>query len=346
MTSWDSFFSTFAQSVAAVVGVIAAFVIARLIDAEAEYRRARNRSNELEVNAARLRDAAGAIRFEWYCNAKLNDAKTEIRKELDSPLRDVETPVAPDQFYAPGRFPVFIGRAVAMRAIEEAIGEWRFDAIEAEREARRRAESNLFFGSMHSSLLRDYPSYPGLHDTFRNVTAEANLDREISDEADQIAALIVDVKHHMRLIQLHLNSIEGNPQKSSLVAWVLGILAFLYAIGLVYPLSFLPSSGGPLKMGGIDAFLAILLSFKGALLTLMSVGFGGLLLLLYRANARLTHSPHQIVRLESATRLGYYSPYLKTMEENEAWAAFIKMKQLQHAPFLPKKDAEKFASPS
>ena len=89
MTSWDSFFSTFAQSVAAVVGVIAAFVIARLIDAEAEYRRARNRSNELEVNAARLRDAAGAIRFEWYCNAKLNDAKTEIRKELDSPLRDV-----------------------------------------------------------------------------------------------------------------------------------------------------------------------------------------------------------------------------------------------------------------
>ncbi|MDP9176757.1 MAG: hypothetical protein M3O61_03665 [Gemmatimonadota bacterium] len=100
MTDWNWFFSSLAQSVAALVGVTAAFLIARLVNSQSDFAHARARTEELLVGADRLRDAAKARYFDWYIEQALEVALSTVK----SIVRKIP-PDAPEDYYALYGFP-------------------------------------------------------------------------------------------------------------------------------------------------------------------------------------------------------------------------------------------------
>lgn len=61
---WNWFFSSLAQSVAALVGVFAAFIITKIINNQAEFQRKNLRLRELLSISAKYRDALSGRSFD------------------------------------------------------------------------------------------------------------------------------------------------------------------------------------------------------------------------------------------------------------------------------------------
>lgn len=295
-----------------MVGVISAFVISRLLDAQAEFDRVSRKTEELLLKANRLSDAAAARPFQWYVQQGVNNALSEVRERLKEPVQP------PAAYYDSRRFPIFVSRDEAIKAIDDTIDEW---LTEREDAARKKAEKEA--SSMSDPFRSLYRSIPEVKNGFRETSRE----REINEARNEVDALILEVKHHIRLIKRHINFVHGNPQKSSLVTGIIWALGFLFVVGIVYPLSFLPvSATGAPELGGVEAFLAVLFSLRGGLLALLSIVFGAVLLLLHRTNAKLVHPPHIFNNLVSAIKYGYYSKYLENMQAHEDWQNFLKGK--------------------
>ena len=69
---WNWFFSSAAQAIAALVGVLGAFLISRLLNNEAAHARNRARTRDLLRSAEQLADRAKARRFQWFNDRSLD----------------------------------------------------------------------------------------------------------------------------------------------------------------------------------------------------------------------------------------------------------------------------------
>ncbi len=297
MTDWNWFFSSLAQSVAAIVGVLAAFMIARLLNSQAQFAQNAARTDELLTGAERLRDAAAIRYFPWY-NARTNEDATSRA------IRSMNEELSAEERYQKAGFSRYTAREDALRAIADSIAEAK--AIEAARERRERTGA---FGLTQAML--NIPS-------MKDVMASSAVDQQRLEEGDEIQRLGVEIKHHIRQVEGHLVRLNGNPERSAVVTASLGACALLFYIGVIYPLSFLPiQSGGGFNLS-IEAFFEILGSLRGSLLAIVAIVFSGLLLVLYRANEALRHDETRLTRLNEAISLGWYSKYFQVAAENDA----------------------------
>ena len=71
---WNWFFSSLAQSVAALVGIFAAFIITKIINNQGEFQRKNARLKELLSLSAKYRDALSDRSFDWYNERRLEYA--------------------------------------------------------------------------------------------------------------------------------------------------------------------------------------------------------------------------------------------------------------------------------
>ncbi len=78
---WNWFFSSLAQSVAALVGIFAAFIITKIISNQSEFQRKNSRLRELLSVSAKYRDALSYRSFDWYNEHTLNDALNELEDD-------------------------------------------------------------------------------------------------------------------------------------------------------------------------------------------------------------------------------------------------------------------------
>lgn len=291
---WNWFFSSLAQSTAAIVGIFAAFLITKVVSSQGEFIRKKTRLKELLANSEKFRESFDIRAFDWYC-----ERKSEYALEgLEDILNELEDPAAastPAEYYDRLRFARYEPRDTVLERIEKAIADHR----PPNRGGGRFAMLAPSIASMRFST------------TIDNQTRQS-----VTEEGETIDELIVEAKQHCRLAKLHLTDITGDPEASGVVS--LSILAafLLFLGGVILPLSLLRLENTQTEMLGAIDWLASLLSLKGALLLLVTLIFSAILFLFWWVNSSLKYDTAEFGQLESDTKLENYSPYLQIRKEN------------------------------
>lgn len=299
MADWNWFFSSLAQSAAAIVGLFGAFLVARVLSNEAAYTQKKTRLTELLARSERLVDDADSRYFEWYNDRMSDEAVDSIRWMWRQHDRLDKTP---QQIYDVLSFSEFLPEAEALALIQSTL-----DTLLAEREAReakKRAQMGISFGDL------DYESLvPGDNGVLQN---------RLHTERTAISELERNVRQNQREIRELIEAVEAGPKPSRHINAALVATGLLFYVGVIYPLSFLPSASAPAL--SVSAFLPLLFSLKGALLAATSLIFTVLLLLFVWVNSRMKFGKSDVAALEPYLDVATYSPYLFIKADNEARA--------------------------
>ena len=251
---WNWFFSSVAQSVAALVGIFAAFIITKIINNQAEFQRKNLRLRELLSISARHRDALFDRSFDWY-----NERRLEYSLERIEWVDSKEDFKSPEEYYADFGFPHYLPRSEVLKQIEEKVAKER-----AKRNAPPRGHDRCAF------LAGSDPEFQ----RFR-IQLEDRIRESVDREGEHIRTLVLEIRQHVRLVRLHLAQLEGNPESSRLISLSIVGAILLFLVGVIYPLSFLPvRTDGAITLSFV-AFLRSLFSIKGFLLTAISAIFSG-----------------------------------------------------------------------
>lgn len=322
---WNWFFSSVAQSVAALVGTLLAFVIARLLNSEAEFERRRHLIQEMIHRAERLRDELSIRNFAWYNARRLERALERVRYEVNVRSNKASA----EEFAEQLQFPEFVTRNAVLQAIQATLQDIEREREEAEEQRRRevaresqRRSSGL--GSLSAFTgLPDLSRMPSLAETARRQSnADAERDR-LHEERESIKRLRVEVRDSIRNVSATLIAVRTNPESAQLVARVLAGATILFFFGVIYPLSFLPLSAQWDISYDPRAFVAILFSVRGLILSLASLAYAGIALVLQRVNAGLVYDATTLAELERWTDEASYSEYLPVWRENETAARAV-----------------------
>lgn len=293
---WNWFFSSLAQSVAALVGIFAAFIITKIINSQAQFQRKNARLRELLSVSAKYRDALLDRSFDWY-----NERRLEYALERLEYIGKDEDLKKPEEYYLEFNFPAYLPQSKVLKKIEEKVDEER-----AKRNAPAPTRTNY-----------SYLAYSDA-DLIRFRTQQDDRIREsVNEEGERIRALILEIRQHIRLVKLHLAELEGNPESSTLISSSIICAVLLFLLGVIYPLSFLPVSIDQPITYSIGAFFPLLFSFKGFLLSSISIIFLAIIMLFWYVNLSLRYNPKEMDDLRRAERIENYSEHLRIMKENQ-----------------------------
>jgi hypothetical protein len=287
---WNWFFSSLAQSVAALVGIFAAFIITKVVNNQAEFNRKKIRLKELLSVSAKYRDALLDRSFDWYSKHKLK----HTLDSLDFRLDDETNRRAPEGYYENFNFPPYLPRSEVLNKIEEKI----------RRHSGRSSQT----------------SYPGMMDVESvrfNAAQDMRFRETVNEEGERISSLILDVRQHIRLVKLHLSELEGNPEASKLISSSIIGAILLFFLGIIYPLSFLPVDTEKPISFSIAAFFPVLFSLKGFMLAIVGLIFSAIMITFWFVNLSLKYKVADMQDLRRAEGFENYSEHLRVMTENQ-----------------------------
>lgn len=304
-TDWNWFFSSVAQSAAAIVGIFGAFIVTKILANQTAFAEKSLRIQELITLGQKLAEASGRLSFEWYHH---NDSADELEK-LEDLLKEDDSQ-APEALYEKLRFSPYIPKAEAIATITLA-KSLREDRIEREREETRRelekARSQGFSAiprPMGSGLLGSIGSPRRL------------MGPQLEREREEIDGLYTEARHHARLVSDFYAIVSPNPESSPVITASLVLILTLFFVGVIYPLSFmpLPTDWKPaLSFAQIPSFI---FSLRGALLMVVSLLFTAMLAIFFVMNIRLEYPADKLKRLEYFKHLSAYSQYFANREAN------------------------------
>jgi hypothetical protein len=315
---WNWFFSSIAQSAAAIVGIFGAFIITKVLSNQAKFGEKSVRFRSLRTNASKLVNSANHLSFAWY--VRLN-RKYELEKAEG--LLKKNDDLDPSQLYAKVNFPLFLARTDALNDLQDLKNQ---RARAAEKERQRQADA-----ARQQAELQKIPGLSGL-DAFIAM-GRGNSERfidpilpaafmqprpyaELSKERHTIDALEVEIRHHRRTIADFLATTSSNPESSVAITWALAMVAGLFLIGVIYPLSFLPTPTPWTPALEFHGFWARVFSLRGMLLTAISAIFLAALTMFAVMNRRLRYPPEEVQSLEVFTHIGTYSKYYAIADDN------------------------------
>ncbi len=287
------FFSSVAQSAAAIVGIFAAFIITKIINNQSLFSSNNNEIKQLLNEAHRLEDAAKRRYFNWYNKHTLNAALKKLKEELKDPANDL---LEASQYYSKFKFPLYLEKGNVIKIIETYIKN------------RGRTASH---GRSSSSAL-------GMYMPSISPIPNFGLDKALDEEEEKIEDLIDQIRHHNREIMAFLDSVKDNPESSTLISLSIVATILLFYAGVIYPLSFLPLEAGKEIVISFYSFFDILFSLRGGILAVISLVFTGIVLVFLRINLNLKYQKTGIDELLYYSKVGNYSPFLCTMVSNSA----------------------------
>jgi len=124
---WNWFFSSIAQSAAAIVGIFGAFIITKVLSNQALFGEKTTRFRSLQTTASKLVASADNLAFAWYVRLNRKDQLEEAEELLEK-----QDELNPDELYAKLNFPVYLPRADAIQALQ-SLKRRREEAAAAER---------------------------------------------------------------------------------------------------------------------------------------------------------------------------------------------------------------------
>lgn len=319
---WNWFFSSVAQSAAAIVGIFGAFIITKVVSNQASFKEKTTRLRALHTDGEKLVDSANHLSFAWY--VRLN-RKYQL-EEAEKLLKDNDN-LDPDELYARLNFPRFLPRQDAIRDLQ-AIKE-RLARAEEARQRKRAEEQRRLLELTKSGEVRARSAFDTLGGFGRAAFAEplniadSTILRPyipLEKQRDAIDALEVNIRHHMRTTTDFLQTTKSNPESSPEITWALAMVAGLFLAGVIYPLSFLPTPTGWTPGVTLAGLWDQVFSLRGLLLITVSSVFLAALTMFGTINYRLRYPLGEIERLKAFTHIGTYSPYYAVAEDNDRLA--------------------------
>lgn len=305
-TDWNWFFSSVAQSAAAIVGIFGAFIITKILANQSAYAEKSRHAKEILTLGAKLADAASRLSFERYHR---HDSAGEVRRLEE--ILEKDSSQTPEDLYEKLHFSPYIARADAVATIARVKSN-REERLEREREeARRRMEQVKSAGlaSAFASL-----SNPAMFRTPDISIIQPNLTKE----RDAIDALYTEAKHHSRVVSDFYLLIASHPESSKLITISLALILTLFFAGVIYPLSFMPLPTDWKPALSLSAIPDFLFSLQGALLSVVSIIFSSMLAMFFVINVRMKYPAALLAELEEYRKLSKYSQFFANREENAA----------------------------
>jgi hypothetical protein len=306
-TDWNWFFSSVAQSAAAIVGIFGAFIVTKILANQTAFAEKSLRMQELITLGHKLTDASGRLSFDWYHR---NDSADELEK-LER-LLEKDDSQTPEALHEKLRFSPYIARADVIATIARA-KSLREKRLQREREKTgRHLEQNRSPG--FSAIARTTDS-----DLLRGINLpRLHLGPQLEKEREEIDSLYTEAKHHARVVSDFYAIVSPNPESSPIITTSLILILALFFTGVIYPLSFmpLPTDWKPaLSLAQVPAFI---FSLRGALLGCVSLLFTAMLAMFFVMNIRLKYPAAMLERLEKFKHLSEYSQYFANREVNAA----------------------------
>ena len=284
---WNWFFSALSQSCAAVVGIMGAFVFAKLVSNQADMKHRRASFDSLRVGAARLVAQLERRRFKWYNETKMKidifDLQGILLKEPE--LRE------PMDYYEELDFSPFLPKSDVLEVIR----------IEVESERQRRTDSSAGDRSASRSIKG------GLINRERT---------RLEAERYQINDIAVEIRIHASQVRRFMDESKARPESSPLVTASIVVCILLFLVGVVYPLGMLPADGFEPNNLSLNAIPQALFSYRGLLLGVIALLFVATMVGFGVINKRLVLSDEQIDQLHAYGETSRYSRYLKICERN------------------------------
>lgn len=307
---WNWFFSSLSQSAAAIVGIFGAFIITKILSNQATFSEKNNRCKETLTSCKRVLDAADGLYFEWY-NKHTNNRQYEKLEEMI----ENEDYLPSAHYFDELNFSNFSPRNEIINEIDSRINKHKAVKEREREEFRKRAAAyqkiKPGFAYVEPAPMK-IPKFP---------SSSMELLNNLQKEREAIDSVVRDAKHHMRLASNMLDSIKGNPESSPQITYTLALVAALFFIGVIYPLSFMPTKVDSAPSLSFLAFFPLLFSIKGAFLSLLSIIFCSVLVMFFWLNSKLKYSGNTINDLDHYKNIESYSQYFSIMKENEILGA-------------------------
>ena len=269
---WNWFYSSVAQSVAAIVGLLGAFIVAKTIAGQARFDQQGARNRDLQSRSRDLLLLAAALPFERYNTWALRRITAQVNR-----LRRAGDAATEAEHY------------------RDLVNVAPFQDPEAVLTVIRKA-------------MQDPPSPPGsMEAALSDLTATTSDWGDLRAKIDQG---IEDLVAHCSEVHRHVSEIKTNPESSPLVSWAGYSLLVLFVVGILLPLACLPARQST-PWQELLSQLANPDALKLTILGTVSLVFIVLVLRLIRINHNLRHDRRTIRELEEFSLLQNYSPHLK-----------------------------------
>jgi hypothetical protein len=285
MEDWNWFFTALAQSNAAIAGFLGGFTITKILGKESEYNRYIEQIETLRIRISDQKRRLDKRFFSWYNKRRRSSA------------------------FSGTKYEDLVLKGNGALNLEEVLPKLDFSRYDSKEEILERISSE--WGTYKAKRYGSIGSIP----ISPNITISQNeMDVE---EGELIENERVSTLSLIEEIGLTVRAISSFPRENRSIYWTLAMIFMLFVVGVIYPLSFTPSSGAPSLCSFDDfprAFSGILFSVKGFFLA-SSLAIFGLLFLFFILKVRnLKFSAQVREDLTESQSLGSYSVYLKNWE--------------------------------
>jgi hypothetical protein len=287
---WNWFFSSLAQSVAAIVGFIGAFIFAKIIESQSDFKRCVNKINEYLAASEKLRERAGNRYFDWYNKNQRREQLDDIKKGVKELVEGGKEVSSAEGIYFKSDFSIFDNKDKIIGVINKLISEQK-EKVGKEKRA--------------GYDLRD----------FGPIDDRSNLNNKLDEERERINQLICEIKSQTQLNASLLNDIELNPQYSPLINWGLLCISILFYLGVIVPLSSLP------VINGLPDASFYPKGTQGIFLWPILIIYLFIIIVIFRVNQGCKFKRGAIKDVDKILELSNienYSIYFKNMTKNEA----------------------------
>lgn len=318
---WNWFFSTLSQSTAAIVGIIGAFIIAKIFANQATFSEKNNRMKSLIVEAEKILDKIGTLNFDWYNKHKNAAAYDDASRQIRAIAEEDPTTVTEENLltiFTEAKFSIFSEKKTILENLRKEVEfvcqtnlDKRLQKESVEKNRKEAASGKLVGHAAINSLLGSIPDFSSLSAprTILNIPDFSTPWTALQDERDRITQCHLEAKHHARIVGEFLESVRGNPESPPQITWSLLLVGLIFIFGVIYPLTFMPATSAPefsiTNLGG--AFLSV----KGALLTLLVVAFTYVFYMFTRTNIQMKYAKDELNKLHKLSQVNEYCRYFK-----------------------------------
>ena len=281
---WNWFFSSLAQSAAAIVAIFGGFIITKVMNNQSDFERKCSEVKDCIRLCLRLVHEGQTVNFQFIVGLARQRGlhAAEMRIFNDNPVQDAE------HYYRTTLFSAFDDRQQIINDINNLIENFRL-----------------------------HPTAPIARSrSFSNATAATEFHTQERNAGESINKYILDVNSLSLSARTLAAEIKGDRYSRQLVATaIIGIIVLFY-VGVIYPLSFMPMiPNQPLSLS-VSAFWSTLFSLPGAIMSVISVIFTLMMLAFLAINLRLKFDQQEIRKLEDFSIPEAFSPYLARATKN------------------------------
>jgi hypothetical protein len=219
---WNWFFSSVAQSAAAIVGIFGAFIVTKILANQSAFSEKSRRSNELIASGQRLAEAAGRLPFAWYHRHTVAEEIEDLQEILE---KDADQGQSPEALYDKISFSPFIARSEAVATIRNAKSAREY-RLKREREAATQQMEQSRAMGLAQILPRSNQSL------LRGLNPSPEFRQELLKERENMDALYTEAKHHIRVVSDFYDSVVLNPESSSVITASLLLILTLFFAGV------------------------------------------------------------------------------------------------------------------